>query len=477
MGKQLKVLLLHPGNQNSVEVAIHKRLLKKDFVYPPLGILSIASWLRRHQPQHQLQVLDLQLAVDEKQALVTTLERLAPDVVGLTLYTNQLMAGLNACTIIRKVRPEAKIVVGGPHLRLYPKETLQFEQIDYGVIGEGEKPFSELLQHLAADRPAPDHIHGLLWRKQGTIIQNPPASSPTDLDDLCPPARDLLPWRKYHMLTGRQKFCTTAVTSRGCPYRCTFCDVPKSRIRFFSPQWVVDDVKACLSLGIREIHFFDDMFNQSPQRVLKITKAFADNKLAFDWSFRGRVDHLDGDMLRQARRTGCYRVYLGLESGSDRILGQMKKGFTVDQIKAGVAQARKAGLEIHGYFMVGYPQETLDEMNATVELARSLDLDYAQFSVTTYLPGTEIYRQALDQGVLKNDVWRHQALDPRPDFKAPVAAASTIGEEAIWRFVNTAYRRFYFRPKIIWKNLKSIRDPHLFLRRARGATLCFTPQS
>lgn len=469
------MLLVNPGNDHKIEVAIHKRFLGKDFIYPPLGILSLAAWLRQNQPQHQVQLLDLQLASDPDRALRWALAEQRPDLVGLTLYTNQLLDALKVCRAVRETAPQAKVVAGGPHLQLFPAETMSFDDIDFGVRGEGEIPLAGLLQDLAGEGDGLENIAGLSWRKQGSVVHNSAAPLLADLDQLPPPAREMLPVRSYRMLTGRRAFSTTTMSSRGCPHRCTFCDVPKSKVRLHSPDWVVADIKSCLALGIKEVHFFDDMFNHSPKRVAGIAEAIINNGLSFDWSFRGRVDRLEPAMLQKARQSGCYRVYLGLEAGTDRVLGMMNKGFSVDEIRRGVAMARRAGLEVHGYFMVGFPDESLEEMKATIDLACSLDLDFVQFSVTTYLPGTQIYDQALEQGVLDRDLWQEQALHPTPDFKAPIAAAYTIGEKACWDLVDQAYHRFYLRPRMILKNLASIRSPAALLRRAWAARLCLFP--
>ncbi len=465
-----RILLLHPDNRDKVEVAIHKRFLSRDFIYPPLGILSLAAWLEQQCPEIELQVLDLQVHDDSEQLLRKTLETLRPSVVGITFYTNQLMACLAICRLTKKILPTCKIVAGGPHLSLYPQETLGFEEIDYGIVGEGERPFVRLLSSIRTGSN-PDDVPGLVYRTQGEIRENSPAPLLTELDELPSPGRHLVNSRSYHMLTGRHLFSTTAMSSRGCPHRCTFCDVPRARVRFNSAAWVAADVESCLDLGIREVHFFDDMFNQSPERVTDIARAFIRKNYIFDWSFRGRVDRMDPAMLRAAKESGCYRVYLGLESGTNRILKLMNKGFEVDMIKRGVAAARKEGLEVHGYFMVGFPTETKEEIMATFDLASKLDLDFVQFSVTTYLPGTKIYSDALKEGLF-NDLWREQAKNPRKSFEAPIAAAHTVGEEEIWRLVKDAYRRFYLRPQMVWRNIKGIRSPRVLLRRAWWARVC-----
>jgi len=175
-------------------------------------------------------------------------------------------------------------------------------------------------------------------------------------------------------------------------------------------------------------------------------------------------------MLGLARRAGCYRVYLGLESGSPTTLAAMRKGFTVEAVRAGVAAARGAGMEVHGYFMLGFPGEPEEAMQQTIGLATELDLDYAQFSVTSYLPGSQIYQQACGQGLV-DDFWREFARDPSRELRAPLPARFTIGEREVWKLANAAYRRFYLRPRMVVRALRSVRSPHALYRRARGALL------
>jgi radical SAM superfamily enzyme YgiQ (UPF0313 family) len=475
VAKSLRVLLVNPPDLDKIEIAIHKRLLGKDFVYPPLGLLYLASHLAHERPQYELRLVDCQAERgDGVAALRAALSEFRPDVVGVSVFTNLLLSALGVCRLARQLVPQAVVVAGGPHVSLYAQETMGFPEIDYAVRDEGESPLLRLLDRLAAGERDATGIPGILQRQGGGVQDNGPGDLVLDLDQLPLPRRELLPVRRYRMLTARRSHNTTTITSRGCPYRCTFCDVAQHKVRFHSPEWVLRDLASCVASGIREVHVFDDIFNLDPRRVVRICEGIKERGLRLDWSFRGRVDRLEPAMLKAARDTGCYRVYLGLESGSPRVLKAMGKSFAPDEIRRGVAAARQAGLEVHGYFMLGFPSETAEEMEATIELALALDLDFVQFSVTTYLPGTRIYEDALARGVLASDVWRQQARDPRPDFKAPLPASFGIGEEAVWQTANRAYRRFYHRPRIVWRSLASVRSPSALLRRFKGGLISLT---
>lgn len=472
MAASLRVLLVNPPDLDKTEIAIHKRLLGRDFVYPPLGLLYLASHLGHERPAYALRVVDCQAERgDGVPALRRALLEQRPDVVGISVFTNLIVSARGVCRLVRELLPEAVIVAGGPHVSLYAQETMGFPEVDYAVRDEGEGPLVAILDRLAAGERDMTGLPGVLQRRDGSVQDNGPGQLVGDLDRLPLPKRELLKVRSYRMLTARRSHNTTTITSRGCPYRCTFCDVAQHKVRFHSPEWVLRDLEGCLALGIREVHVFDDIFNLDPRRVVRICEGIGRRGLRFDWSFRGRVDRLDPAMLAQARKTGCYRVYLGLESGSPRVLKAMGKSFAPEDIQKGVAAARQAGLEVHGYFMLGFPGETVDEMETTVELALALPLDFVQFSVTTLLPGTRIYEDALASGAVASDVWREQARAPRADFRAPVPSAYGVGEEEVWRIANRAYRRFYHRPRIVWRSLASVRSPSALLRRAKGAFL------
>jgi radical SAM superfamily enzyme YgiQ (UPF0313 family) len=467
-GSDLRLLLILGPNRDVPPLAVAPNFMGRDFKYPPLGLLHLAAFVRRHRPQWNVRVLDCHNAANPKKALEKALTEFAPTLAGVPFFADSLADNLGICQRVRQLSPSTRIVAGGPHVFHYPAQIASLPGVDWAVRGEGEKPLVALLDFIAQGGAGNPDEPGVYCRQGESVAGQGCGAQEEDLDNLPHPDRSMLPFRSYFIMTGRRSFCTTAVTSRGCCFACAFCDVPYKSIRFHSPEWVLQDVKNCMDLGIREIHFYDDNFNLNPERVATIASMMSRQMLTPDWTFRGRVDCLEPAMLKAARKAGCYRVYLGLESGTDRILTAMNKQITVNDIRKGVAAAKNAGLEVHGYFMIGFGDETREEILQTIDFACSLGIDLASFMVTAFYPGSPIYKQALQSGLLKQDLWLGQAQNPRPDFAPPIPAWFTLGQKEIWRLNALAYRRFYLRPSAVWRTGKSIRSPRALARRARG---------
>ncbi len=443
--------------------------LGKALRYPPMGLLYLAAFVRKNRPDWQVRLIDCQSFENGEAAFEKELASYRPSVVGISCFANSLIVSRNICHITKQFDPSIRVIIGGPHVTYYPEEIAGIENVDWAVCGEGEKPLVALLDFIAQGGEGDPDIPGIYCARNGVVSGSGRALVEEDLDLLPYPDRSMLNIRNYYMMWGRRAFCTSAMSSRGCPFHCTFCNVPYKKIRFHSPQWVVEDLKNCLDLGIQEVFFQDDNFNLKPDRAAEIAALITQKGMNLDWSFRGRVDCMDPAMLQAVRKAGCYRVYLGLESGSDRILKAMRKQISVADIHKGVAAAKKAGLEVHGYFMLGFEDETLDEIYKTIDLACSLGLEFASFTVTTYGPGMTMYENFLKRNPDNDDPWLNQTKNPSPDFAPPIPAQFTLGQEEIWRLNALAYRRFYLRPGVFWRTGKSIRSPQAFFRRAMGA--------
>jgi radical SAM superfamily enzyme YgiQ (UPF0313 family) len=475
----LRLLLILGPNRDVPPLAVAPNFMGRDFKYPPLGLLHLAAFVRCHRPAWQVKVLDCQNAANPQKTLEKALADFNPTVAGVPFFADSLAENLSICHKVRQLSPNTRIIAGGPHVFHYPREIASLPGVDWAVRGEGEKPLAALLDFISQNGVGNPDIPGVYCKHGERVVGQSCGIQEEDLDNLPHPDRSMLPFRRYFIMTGRRAFCTTCMTSRGCCFSCAFCDVPYKSIRFHSPEWVLQDVKNCMDLGIREIHFYDDNFNLNPERASTIASMMSRQMLNPDWTFRGRVDCLDPAMLKAAKKAGCYRVYLGLESGTDRILKAMNKQITVSDIKKGVAAAKKAGLEVHGYFMIGFGDETRQEIEQTIDFACSLGIDLASFMVTAYYPGAPIYADATENGLLKEDLWLKQTKNPLPDFAPPIPAWFTLGQKEIWRLNALAYRRFYLKPQAIWRTGKSIRSPQALARRARGLwrTLQMTAKS
>jgi len=434
---------------------------------PPLGLMYVAAYLREHTA-HRPQILDCHAEGIGFDRLGSFIAEGRADVVGISTMTFTLLNVVETVRLAREAAPDAKIVLGGPHVHLYPDETVRLPGVDYLVQGEGEKPFAALLDAIDADR-TPDGIPGIVRRDGDNVINNGMPEMIGDLDSLPFPARDLTRIDLYNSLLASRSPVTTLITSRGCPYRCTFCERSHlgKKFRPRSAGNVIDEIQNCVAMGIGEILLYDDTFNIDRDRVMAICEGILSRELNVLWDFRGRVDRVDLEMLRTARRAGCRRIYFGVESGTPQHLQALNKGFDLDTVREGFRLARRAGISTLGYFMIGLPNETREEIQQTIDLALELGPDFAHIGVLTPFPGTPIYRDGLAAGVIKRDYWREFAADPRPGFVPPYWPGGLSADE-LNELRGYAYKRFYLRPRYVLRELLKMRSLAEFGRKVRA---------
>ena len=435
---------------------------------PPLGLMYVAAYLREHT-SHHVQIIDCHAEGIDFDRLGGFIAEGRPNIVGISTMTFTLLNAVETVRLAREAAPDAKIVLGGPHVHLYPDETIRLPGVDYLVQGEGERPFAELLDAIDAGEKTPDGIPGVVHRDGDSIINNGMPGLIGDLDSIPFPARDLTRIDLYSSLLASRSRVTTLITSRGCPYRCSFCERSHlgKKFRPRSAGNVVDEIQSCVEMGISEILFYDDTFNIDRDRVMAICEDILSRGLNVLWDFRGRVDRVDLDMLRTARRAGCRRIYFGVESGVPQHLQALNKGFDLDTVREGFRLARHAGISTLGYFMIGLPNETREEMHQTIKFALELRPDFAHIGILTPFPGTPIYRDGLAAGVIKRDYWREFAADPRPGFVPPYWPGGLSAEE-LDELRAHGYKSFYLRPRYVVRELLKIRSLAEFGRKVRA---------
>jgi len=443
---------------------------------PPLGLLYLAGYLEAHS-HHRVSVLDAQPKGMTYAQLAQDLSRRSFDVVGLTAMTFTLIDVLKTCQVIRAVNPRAKIVLGGPHVHLFPTETIAREDVDFLIQGEGEIAFLDLLNTIDQPDLWPS-VPGLVYRDESNRIRNNGlAPSTSTLDDLGFPARHKLNREDYRSLLGRRTMVTTMFTSRGCPFRCTFCDRPNSPVisgfRWRSAGHIADEIEQCAAMGIDEAFIYDDTFTVRKDRVHDLCDEIIRRKIKFTWDVRAHVNTVDRDLLKHMSEAGCDRIHFGVEVGNDRMMKVIRKNTTVEKVRAAFAAAKKVRMETLGYFMVGQQTETADDIEDTIRLARSLNPTYAHFTIFCPYPGTQIYAQALEQGVLKTDVWRDFVLNPTSDFELPVWEENFTRDE-LRQILVRMYKTFYMRPGYVIKSLTRIRSSAELMRKARAGLSVFT---
>lgn len=468
----MKVLLVNPPQQNMVTNNIPSIVDEERGYNPPLGILYVAAHARENTP-HEIMVVDAVVEELDYPALKARIASLRPDVVGVTATTFTLVDAVETVRIAKEISRDIVVVLGGPHPYIYPEESINLPGVDFLVIGEGEAVFSALLNNLH-DREALKKVRGLVFREGETVVNTGMPPLVDDLDLLPFPARDLTPYGKYYSLIANTQPVTTMITSRGCPYRCLFCDRPHlgKRFRPRSAMNVVDEMEGCAKMGIREFLIYDDTFTINKKRVLDICKGIKDRGLKIGWDVRARVDTVNPEMLKAMKDAGCERIHYGVEAGTPEVIETLRKGITLAQVKTVFKETKEAGISILAYFMIGSPGETRQQVRESMRLAKELDPDYLHLSITTPFPETDLYRLGFEKGVLKEDYWREFARSPKKGFIPSVWEEHLTREELI-EMLHDGYKEFYLRPGYIWKRLKEIRSVSDFKAKARAGLKVF----
>lgn len=452
----MKIILINPPIRNPLRAEIPLKIDKEIGALPSLGLLSLASFLKERLPEQEINIIDAKIDNMDLEAIRKAVSRIRPDLVGITTMTFSLLDVLDTAGAIKEIDSNVKICLGGPHVSIYPKETLSFKEVDFVIQGEGEEAFLHLVNNFN-DKASLFNIRGLgLKDELGNLHLNGKKQIIEDLDIL--PAMDikLINYKKCYSPLGVGKLMMTLQSSRGCPFRCIYCDQQSGKIlRKRSIKKIIDEIKAFHALGIRDIFFVDDLFTLDRRRVFEFCSSILDERIDIFFKISSRVDTVDREMLTMLKRAGCYRVHYGVESGSQQILNRLKKGITVEQIENAFRLTQEAGIDTFAYFMLGSPDETRQDIMDTINFALKLNPNYAHFSIATPYPDTELYSMALEEGLFKEDYWRKFAECPDKGFKTRFWTKDLKTEELV-SLQNYVNRRFYFRMPFLIKELRNI---------------------
>ncbi|OFV92248.1 MAG: hypothetical protein A3J75_07985, partial [Acidobacteria bacterium RBG_16_68_9] len=373
---------------------------------------------------------------------------------------------------VKELLPSLVTILGGAHVSAIPQRTLAaFPGIDYGVVGEGEVSLFELLDRL--DRgTAVDDVPGLAYRTGGGVCANPRAPYVDDLDALPLPAWDLLPGFPCRFQPSLFSYprapVATLMTSRGCPFSCSFCDRSTSgkRGRMHSVDLVAQMCRHLLGLGVRHIIFVDDLFTVRRQRVVDLCQAFLDHGFAFTWSCNSHPNLLDLDTMKLMKRAGCWQIAYGIESGSQRVLDVVKHEVRIPRMRQTLRMTRAAGIRTKGYLMLGHPTESLNSLAETSEFLRSVELDLCQITKFTPYPGTPSYATINEHGVLRENWEEMNAMN----F---VFIPSGLSEDILERYFDYCYRAFYSRPDVLCGLARLMMQEPRFLARFAASAVVY----
>lgn len=469
----MRVLLINPKSRLPIETRTSPSL---GLAY--LAAVSEKAGRQKHAAQgHQVRVYDGDV---EELPLEAALREFEPQIVGITANTTQITAAWRDAAIVKQIS-DAPVVLGGPHPTVLPEESAAKLFVDAVVRSEGEATWVEILSRLcdtvsrgrdtvSQTDNAEGFTAGELWegilgvtfrRADGTVVSMPdrPPIPVEELDAMPFPAWRLFRLERYTNLQPAvdrvSGHSLPILTSRGCPYRCTYCSqIGPRRWRARSAASVVAEWHWLVrEQGAAEIGVLDDSFNISRQRVLEICQALMDEGLHHvPWIMINgiRANLADEEILGAMKRAGCIRTAFGVESGNQAILDTVvDKHLTLDQVRSAFRAARGVGLETIGFFIVGLPGETEATMDDTIRLACELDPLVANFSIATPFPGTQMYDTVKAQGRLLAETWDDFVFfEGKARFEMPGLPAELV--ERKWK---EAYRRFYLRPKRIARTL------------------------
>jgi anaerobic magnesium-protoporphyrin IX monomethyl ester cyclase len=468
--KSLRVLLIQPpsaGGVRSFLSHVDGEGGESIGYKPPLGILYIATALLSWS-NHVVEVIDAQAERLSPEDIANRAATFKPDVVGISAWTDFWYPAYRTGELVKEAVPEAHLTFGGPHLGIFPGETLEIDFVDSVIVGDGEVPFVHLCNLVADDRQD-NSMPGLHFKKFGVKPVPDTFFIQGDLDELPIPDRELLSISNYSSVLAKGAYTTTMITSRGCPHRCTFCKLNFQKTLARSAADVLEEFRRIHVLGIREVEIYDDTFTWSKKRLQEICEGLIEANFGIEWAVRDRVSSasMTPELLDLMARAGCRRIHFGIESGVQSVIDEMKKRTTLEQAEKAVSLAKQAGMTVLTYFMFGNLGETVEDMRKTIDFALLLNGDYAQFSITIPYAGTEMYTSALAEGLIEDDYWLAYARNPAANFLPPKVIEKYADIKTLMKIRDEAVRRFYFRPKFVFRQVGSISSLAEFVRKAR----------
>ncbi len=456
----MKISLILPPH--TFEERYNKKIAKAAGTWPPLGILYIAAILI--EQGHKVQVLD-----GSKKDFFTinaSLNKFQPDIIGMNLLTFLWNKVKSWAPELKQRFPNAFIVVGGTHATV-AKETLLEEcpSIDGVILGEAEFILADLADALGNRKPL-SNVKSFIYREKGRInLNSQQYERLTNLDKIPFPARHLVNTEEYIPAAEQYKKLPIAnmITSRGCPYKCTFCGSGNTKAYFRSPGNVVEEFRLLIhKYNVREIAIWDDTFTLDKQRVLDICKLIKQERLDIIWSAHSRVNTVDEQLLKAMAGAGCWKICYGIESLLQKNLNIIRKGSTVEQNFKAVKWSQKYGIQAEGSFIFGIPGETYEDALQTIALMKKLNPDYMKCFPFTPLPGTESGEKIAEYGTLMSentDMFTENSV---------VFTPYSMKKEQLQTLIPRAYKEFYLRPGYVMRYLRNIRSLHDVTRAVRG---------
>ena len=451
----VRALLINPPTKTQMTGVLFSSMCE------PLGLIYMAAVLEQHGID--VGVIDGHIEGLKHEELESRIAEFDPDVVGIACMMAETYSDSAEVTrTARRAAPKAKIILGGHNSSFVADKIIEnLPEADYVVVGEGEHTFLELLRSIS-NKSDIGRVKGVMCRNNGRATFTGVREPVQNLDELPFPAKHLLSQnaRYGHFWYGGYRIAlknlSGMITSRGCPFGCTFCSCTAfsgRRIRTRSPENVVKEMEYLVNeRGVEQIFIVDDNLTAFPKRIIEICRLIKERKIDVNWFCEGRVDMASEEMYKAMAKAGCWLIFFGLESGSQRILDYYKKKTTVEKGWQAVALAQKAGIDVVGSVIVGAPIETEEDYQKTLNFIKRADMDILSVSSLKVLPGTELWRKFEESGAIKPSDWNK--------YFEIFDVFDGHSKEKIRGWMKTSESGFYLRPSYIVKEIGRLFGRH-----------------
>lgn len=445
----MRILLLNPLDKNNCT----------HFVVQPLGLMYIAAVLRERF-NHEIKILDMKVHFMSDEDALGEIRKFSPDVVGIRTLTAEAKAVHGLVGKIKESNRRCKIIIGGPHTTGYSQKILEDSNVDFVVKGEGEVTACELIAEIEKDNDFPE-IAGIGYVRNGEVVFTPSREPIHDLDFIPFPAWDLIDMEQYFKLPSWNFHISkhmTIFTSRGCPFRCAYChNVFGKKARLRSPENVMEEIDILYNqYGIRELKVIDDIFNVNKPRVHKISDAIVEKGYNLDICFPNglRGDIMDKETLNKLKKAGVFEITYAVETASPRIQKLIHKNIKLDRLKQVIEDTVETGIFTKGFFMMGFPSETREEIHATAKYALTSKLHWMNMFVVNPFEGTELAKMAVEMGVNID----HDNLNFTGGYKVNPNQLSEMPSKEIKALQSKTLLKFFLTPSRLISAFKCSHD-------------------
>ncbi len=453
----MRVYLLNPPADGGLNLVREGRCMQRTStwtaVWAPISLATSAAILR--DKGMEVRITDGSVEELTREQVSNIISDWKPDLVVINTATSSIEYDVGTASLVKNAYPEAKTIVLGIHPSARPDDCFAIdENLDMAARGEPEYTIRDA---ALAMRDGSDlgNVLGLSWRSDGEIHHNEKRPFIEDLNALPYPAWDLIDTNYYRMPFSGNRFLLVG-TARGCPYGCSYCTNKVyygAKVRQRSPERIVDEMEwAGKEFGIYDFLFWSESFTTDQQNAIDTAREIIKRGLKVTWVCNSRVDTVSPELLRTIKEAGCFMIGFGIECGNQDVLDSIKKGATLQDAIQAVRMAHDAGLEVTGHCVLGLPGETKETMNQTVEFAKFLKIDYAQFYCAVAFPGSRLFDQCNENGWLDTLDWK------RYEQNFSVITTPRLESKEVTKARERAVMRYYSQPRLVLHNLNKIRS-------------------